>query len=436
MNLKDKLFVRKVRAATTRRDFLRGTAAAVGAGALAPGLFSPMAFAQGMPRERKFLFFWAGGGWDTAAVLDPHFEGQGVDMEPDTVMGARGRLQWTSGPTRMQTDRFMRRWGAYTAIVNGIDVHSVGHDSATQFVLTGTSASSFSDWPTVLAANSRYEYPLPHVVFSGPSFAGTYGAAVVRAGGGTLLELIDGSILGRADRPAPVPSQPADTQVDAFVHQRIAAYAAKQTGLGKARADGLLANMERTMELEGRRFEAGLDDLGNNVLDQAVKATELFRLGLSRCSMIRIPGGYDTHGSQLPQGVMQDNFFGVMDELFEHLARTPGHTSEYLIDEVTVVACSEFGRTPRLNGGGGKDHWPYGSMFVAGAGVNGGQTIGRTNPGLIGEPVDYATGELATAGDVLDIESVGVSLLQIGGLDPQRFLPDVRPFTALQRRPR
>ena len=434
MDLKDKLFIRKVRAAHTRRGFLQGAGAALGLGAL--GAFGGRAFAQGMPREKKFIFFWAGGGRDTTAVLDPHYGSTGVDMEPDSVMGSRGQLNWTSGPARMQSDRFFRRWGNYTAVVNGIDVHSVGHDSATQFVLTGTSASSFSDWPTLLAANARYDYPLPHVVFSGPSFAGTYGAAVVRAGGGTLLELIDGSILGRADRPAPVPSSPADSQVDAFVHQRIAAYAAKQTGLGKSRAEGLLANMERTMELEGRRFEAGLDDLGNNVLDQAVKATELFRLGLSRCAMIRIPGGYDTHGSQLPQGVMQDNFLGVLDELFDHLSRTPGHTSPYLLDEVVVVAASEFGRTPVLNGGGGKDHWPYGSMLVAGAGVNGGKVLGRTDDGLVGMTVDYDHGQPSGSGDLLDIESVGVSLLELGGLDPQRFLPDVRIFKALQRFPR
>ena len=142
-----------------------------------------------MPREKKFLFFWAGGGWDTTAVLDPHYGSTGVDMEPDSVLGQRGALAWTSGPARLQTDRFFRRWGSYSTIVNGIDVHSVGHDSAAQFVLTGTSASSFSDWPTLLAANSRYEYPLPHVVFSGPSYAGTYGAAVVLYGlGGWWLD--------------------------------------------------------------------------------------------------------------------------------------------------------------------------------------------------------------------------------------------------------
>ncbi len=433
MDLKDKLFIRKVVAAHTRRNFLKGAGAAL-AGTAA--LSVPwQARAQNLGRERKFLFFWAGGGWDTTAVLDPQYDTDGVDMEPDTVASTVGGLTFTGGEPRLQTERFMARWGAYSAIVNGVDVHSVGHDSATQFVLTGTSASSYSDWPTLLAANGKYEYPLPHVVFSGPSYPGTNGASVVRAGGGTLLELIDGSIIGRADRGAPLPPPPADSQIDAFVHQRITEFAAKQTGIGKRRADGLVSNMERSMELEGRRFEAGLDDLGNNVLDQAVKAAELFRLGLSRTAMIRIPGGYDTHGDQLGQGVMQDNFYGVLDELFDYLSRTPGHASEYLLDETVVVAMSEFGRTPKLNGGGGKDHWPYGSFFVAGAGVNGNRMIGKTDGGLIAEPVDYATGQPSGAGDIINIENLGVALLKLGQLNPDRFLPGVPVLDALLRNP-
>ncbi len=431
MKLADTIALNRILVQTSRRDFLRG-AASVLAGL---GLGLP-AVAQDAPRERKFLFFWANGGWDTTAVFDPHFDTDGVDMEPDTVPARAGGLRFTGGPNRLQTERFFRRWGRYCAIVNGIDVHSVGHDSATQFVLTGTSASSFSDWPTLLAANARYPYPLPHVIFSGPAFPGTLGSAVVRAGGGALLELIDGSILGRADQPAPVPAPPADSQVDAFVHGRVKAFAERATGLGKARAGALLANLERSMELEGRRFEAGLDDLGSRALDQAIKATELFRLGLSRCAMIRIPGGYDTHGSQLPQGTNQDHFFGILDALFDHMARTPGHVAPWLLDEVVVVALSEFGRTPVLNGGGGKDHWPYGSALVAGAGVNGGRVIGKTDDRLIAEPIDHGTGLPSSSGSLLAIESLGVALLALGGLEPDAFLPDVQMLRAIQRFPR
>lgn len=418
---------RMMRNAVTRRRFLQGSGAMLGTMAT----IGPQR-AMAAPFERKFLFFYAGGGWDTTTIFDPHLS-DGVDLDPDTMPVTLGGLTYTGGVGRENTERFFRRWGQYTATLNGVNVHSVGHDSAQQFVMTGTSASSYSDWPTLLAGNSRMEHPLPHVVFSGPAYAGTYGSALVRAGGGTLLDLIDGSVVGYTDRPAPVMPTPADSMLDAYVYRRAADFAKLKTGLGRDRADGLLANLERAMELEGRRFEAGLDDLGRGILDQAIKATELFRLGLSRCAMISIPGGYDTHGNNTPQGINQDAFMGVLDQVFDHLTTTPGHAAKWLVNEVVLVAVSEFGRTPKLNGAGGKDHWPFNSYLVAGGGVNGGRTMGKTDGSLIAEPVSFQTGLASGTGEMLNCEHVGTALIKLGGLDSNRFLPGVQSFDALLR---
>lgn len=411
----------------SRRALLTGSAALAAGTAL--GVRPPRALAA--PPDRKFLFLYAGGGWDTTTVFDPHFERDGVDMDPDTTLGSAGNLRWTAGDDRPSVSRFFTRWGGRACIVNGIDAHSVGHDSAQQFVMTGTSASSYADWPTLLAAHGQSDYPLPHVVFSGPSFAGTHGATLVRAGGGTLLTLIDGSILGRADAPTPVPAQPQNGLVDTFVRNRAAAFAATKSGQGRARAEALLSNLERGMELEGRAFEAGLSDLGRSVIDQATQASELFRLGLSRCAMIQIDGGYDTHGDAAAQAPQQDELFAVLDTLMDHLARTPGDNASRLIDEVVIVALSEFGRTPLLNGGGGKDHWPYGSALLVGSGVAGNRVVGRTDAGLIAQDIDFATGEASSSGSHLACEHVGTALLAIGGLNPEEHLPGVQVLDAV-----
>jgi hypothetical protein len=51
-----------------------------------------------------------------------------------------------------------------------------------------------------------------------------------------------------------------------------------------------------------------------------------------------------------------------------------------LLDSTLVVATGEFGRTPRLNGRGGRDHWPgVWSALAAGCGVPGGQVIGASD---------------------------------------------------------
>lgn len=51
-----------------------------------------------------------------------------------------------------------------------------------------------------------------------------------------------------------------------------------------------------------------------------------------------------------------------------------------LLETTLVVAAGEFGRTPRLNLRGGRDHWPGAwSVLLAGAGLPGGRVIGATD---------------------------------------------------------
>ncbi len=51
-----------------------------------------------------------------------------------------------------------------------------------------------------------------------------------------------------------------------------------------------------------------------------------------------------------------------------------------MLDETLVVFLTEFGRTPKINSNGGRDHWgKTGSIFFAGAGVKAGQVIGASD---------------------------------------------------------
>jgi hypothetical protein len=52
-----------------------------------------------------------------------------------------------------------------------------------------------------------------------------------------------------------------------------------------------------------------------------------------------------------------------------------------LYDSTIVLCGGEFGRTPKLNPLGGRDHWPYGfSIALAGGGIQPGRVIGSTDP--------------------------------------------------------
>jgi hypothetical protein len=59
-----------------------------------------------------------------------------------------------------------------------------------------------------------------------------------------------------------------------------------------------------------------------------------------------------------------------------------------LLETTLVVAVGEFGRTPRLNANGGRDHWAgCWSALVAGGGVKGGRVIGASDA-TASEPAD------------------------------------------------
>jgi hypothetical protein len=51
-----------------------------------------------------------------------------------------------------------------------------------------------------------------------------------------------------------------------------------------------------------------------------------------------------------------------------------------MLENTLVVCMGEFGRTPKVNPAGGRDHWPQcWSIFFAGGGVKGGQVVGASD---------------------------------------------------------
>jgi uncharacterized protein (DUF1501 family) len=51
-----------------------------------------------------------------------------------------------------------------------------------------------------------------------------------------------------------------------------------------------------------------------------------------------------------------------------------------LLDETLIAMAGEFGRTPKINGDAGRDHWgPCQSALLAGGGIRGGQIYGASD---------------------------------------------------------
>ncbi|HEY8503973.1 MAG TPA: DUF1501 domain-containing protein, partial [Gemmataceae bacterium] len=86
----------------------------------------------------------------------------------------------------------------------------------------------------------------------------------------------------------------------------------------------------------------------------------------------------------------------------------------------------EFGRTPKVNKNGGRDHWPaVGPALLAGGGMRTGQVIGatdRTGSRATARPVSYQD-VFATLYHNLGIDPETTTLLDPNGR-PQHLLPD------------
>jgi len=88
-----------------------------------------------------------------------------------------------------------------------------------------------------------------------------------------------------------------------------------------------------------------------------------------------------------------------------------------MLDDVTIVAWGEFGRTPKINAKGGRDHWPsVGPCLITGGGLKTGQVIGETDrhaAKAVNRPVTYKD-VFATLYRTLGIEARDITLT-----DPQ-----------------
>ncbi len=85
---------------------------------------------------------------------------------------------------------------------------------------------------------------------------------------------------------------------------------------------------------------------------------------------------WDTHTVNFP--ILKDNKLPGLDQTYSALMEDL--EARGLLDETLVVVMSEMGRTPKINGNGGRDHWTscY-SVLFAGAGIRGGTVYGESD---------------------------------------------------------
>tara|TARA_B100001057_G_scaffold93446_1_gene89812 strand:- start:1134 stop:2351 length:1218 start_codon:yes stop_codon:yes gene_type:complete len=87
-------------------------------------------------------------------------------------------------------------------------------------------------------------------------------------------------------------------------------------------------------------------------------------------------GGFDNHGNIFEA---MRNHGADMDPAIASLISDLKASGK--LEKTLIVVLSEFGRTPRINDGGGRDHWArVFSCMMAGGGIKGGSIIGASDP--------------------------------------------------------
>lgn len=98
---------------------------------------------------------------------------------------------------------------------------------------------------------------------------------------------------------------------------------------------------------------------------------------------------WDIHGSApfSPISAYRDLVGPMFDNAYSSLLEDLGRSG--LLENTLVLATGEFGRTPRINPAGGRDHWPQcWTVVLAGGGIKGGQAVGASDS-IGAAPMDH-----------------------------------------------
>jgi uncharacterized protein (DUF1501 family) len=177
-------------------------------------------------------------------------------------------------------------------------------------------------------------------------------------------------------------------------------------------AFSLKGETEKTKELYGMTGLTGPLAFRNGGAARFLIARRLIEAG-ARFVTVTF-GAWDTHayhyrGIEAQMPVLDVAFAGLITDLDQR----------GLLDSTLVVVNSEFGRTPKINAGGGRDHWPrVFSIVLAGGGIKRGQVHGASDA-LAAEP----------AQSPLSVEDYAHTLYHLLGIDAKKDLmsPGNRP---------
>jgi hypothetical protein len=386
----------------SRRDWLRLSAAGVMASSMSGWLEALASDAAANPlRKRACILLWMNGG---PSQMDT------FDLKPGHTNGGPFKEIKTSAPDLRISEYLPRiaRFGDRLAVIRSMSTKEGEHQRATFLMRTGYQPTGPIQYPTLGSLVSKElganDAPLPNFVSIGPFRF--FSPAAYRPGflGPQYAPLIVGDSnqffrqqgqdytaalkVQDIDLPGGVDRAHASARID-LLEQMESDFLSEHPGVAPLshktaydRAVKLMrtdANKAFNLEEEspvlrdayGRNLFGQGCLLARRLVERGVPFVEVTLSGVSGNNAL----GWDTH---------QQNFQSVR-RLSEILDPAWGTMMEDLkqrglLDSTLIVWMGEFGRTPKINGQKGRDHFPNAwSTVLAGGGIKGGRAFGKTS---------------------------------------------------------
>ena len=359
-----------------------------------------------------------------------------LDLKPDAPAEYRGQFRPIATATPgveicEHLPRLARRSEQY-AIVRGITHNLAAHSLGTRYLMTGNRPTPVLNFPMYGSVVSK-EFPaaedLPSFVsidrpVEGPGYLGPeygplstgekprYGQPFrvrgITLGDGLTIDKYQArrSLLTDIDKTFDGYERLDDSVrgLDRFSEQ---AYSIISSPRARDAFD-----LTREPDREIERF--GRHDFGQSMM----LTSRLIESGVRFVTVLL--EGWDTH---------QDNFNKLGRELLPRLDQSLSALLDRLggrglLDSTSILITGEFGRTPKVNGNSGRDHWARAMCsMMAGGSTNGGQVIGETDAKAEG-PV----------GEGFTPDDLAASFFQNIGIDPKtEYAANVgRPITLIR----
>ncbi len=382
---------------TDRRHFMKHTAAA--AAVAVPGL----SFLAGLKahaaelkkKQKSLIILWMGGGPTTIDLWD---------MKPGSPNGGEHKPIKTTGQSGVEITEHLPKVAAQfknLSIIRSLNSQEGDHARGTFIMNTGKQRSPILDFPSVGSVLGYHQGLDPEAAKNadipafisvggtqiGSGFLGMKYAPFTVQNPGALPENVSSAVdKGRTDRRAAIFDRLEGGLVQTGSDKKPVMDAAQAHKEVYDKALSLVVSRRKEVfelknELDGKPIDQKLmEEYGaagtgaNNFGKGCLLARKLVEAGVA-CVEVSL-GGWDNHNGIF--NILANQRLPVLDKGMGTLMKDLDQRGR--LKDTVVVWMGDFGRTPKINQNGGRDHYPRAwSVVVGGGNIKGGIAYGATD---------------------------------------------------------